>query len=125
MSKSYRVAILGATGAVGTELLELLESRNFPLAELKLLASPRSAGKTLRFKGEEIQIEAVSDRSLASLDIVLASAGGSISKTWASVAVEKGAVKNFFDDRDNQGTTEDSKSQKCPSKIKNFQFNIQ
>ncbi|MFM9159361.1 MAG: aspartate-semialdehyde dehydrogenase, partial [Dolichospermum sp.] len=48
MSKSYRVAILGATGAVGTELLELLESRNFPLADLKLLASPRSAGKTLK-----------------------------------------------------------------------------
>ena len=92
MSKSYRVAILGATGAVGTELLELLESRNFPLADLKLLASERSAGKTLRFKGEDIPVEAVSDRSLANLDIVLASAGGSISKTWANVAVEQGAV---------------------------------
>ncbi len=92
MSKSYRVAILGATGAVGTELLELLESRSFPLAELKLLASERSAGKTLRFQGENIPVEAVSDRSLAKLDIVLASAGGSISKTWAGVAVDKGAV---------------------------------
>ena len=92
MSKSYRVAILGATGAVGTELLELLESRNFPLAELKLLASERSAGKILRFKGEDIPVEAVSDRSLENIDIVLASAGCSISKTWAGVAVQKGAV---------------------------------
>ncbi|MFM5895983.1 MAG: aspartate-semialdehyde dehydrogenase, partial [Dolichospermum sp.] len=75
MSKSYRVAILGATGAVGTELLELLESRNFPLADLKLLASPRSAGKTLKFKGEDIPIQAVSDHVWENVDIVLASAG--------------------------------------------------
>ena len=92
MSKSYRVAILGATGAVGTELLELLESRNFPVAELKLLASARSVGRSLRFKGEDLPVELVSDRSLENLDLVLASAGGSTSKTWASVAVEKGAV---------------------------------
>ncbi|WP_353929102.1 aspartate-semialdehyde dehydrogenase [Okeanomitos corallinicola TIOX110] len=92
MSKSYRVAILGATGAVGTELLELLASRNFPIADLKLLASERSAGKTLNFKGENLVIESVSDRSFENVDIVLASAGGGTSKTWASVAVEKGAV---------------------------------
>jgi aspartate-semialdehyde dehydrogenase len=92
LSKSYRVAILGATGAVGTELLELLESRNFPVAELKLLASERSVGRKLRFKGEDIAIEAVSDRTLENIDIVLASAGGSTSKTWGPVAVQKGAV---------------------------------
>ncbi|ABA23212.1 aspartate semialdehyde dehydrogenase [Trichormus variabilis ATCC 29413] len=92
MSKTYRVAILGATGAVGTELLELLESRNFPVAELKLLASERSVGRSLPFKGENIIVEAVSDRALENVDIVLASAGGSTSKAWASVAVEKGAV---------------------------------
>ena len=92
MSKSYRVAILGATGAVGTELLELLASRNFPVAELKLLASERSVGRSLRFKGEDIPVELVSDRTLENVDLVLASAGGSTSKTWASVAVEKGAV---------------------------------
>ncbi|MDH6061169.1 aspartate-semialdehyde dehydrogenase [Chrysosporum bergii ANA360D] len=92
MSKSYRVAILGATGAVGTELLELLESRDFPVAELKLLASERSAGRLLRFKGEDLPVELVSDRSLENLDLVLASAGGSTSKTWVSVAVAKGAV---------------------------------
>ncbi|BAY69307.1 aspartate-semialdehyde dehydrogenase [Anabaena sp. FACHB-709] len=92
MSKTYRVAILGATGAVGTELLELLESRNFPVAELKLLASERSVGRSLPFQGENIIVEAVSDRAFENVDIVLASAGGSTSKAWASVAVEKGAV---------------------------------
>lgn len=92
MSNSYRVAILGATGAVGTELLELLENRDFPVAELKLLASPRSAGSFMPFKGENLQVEAVSDRSFDNVDIVLASAGGSISKVWAPKAVEAGAV---------------------------------
>ncbi|MGB3207369.1 MAG: aspartate-semialdehyde dehydrogenase [Crinalium sp.] len=92
MSNSYRVAILGATGAVGTELLELLDRRNFPLADLKLLASPRSAGKTLPFKGENLPIEAVGDRSFDQVDIVLASAGGSTSKAWADKIVDAGAV---------------------------------
>ncbi|MGH1392679.1 MAG: aspartate-semialdehyde dehydrogenase [Trichormus sp.] len=92
MSKLYRVAILGATGAVGTELLELLASRDFPVADLKLLASPKSVGRSLPFKGENIPVEAVSDRALENVDIVLASAGGSTSKAWAKVAVEKGAV---------------------------------
>ncbi|BAY63805.1 aspartate-semialdehyde dehydrogenase [Calothrix brevissima NIES-22] len=92
MSKSYNVAILGATGAVGTELLELLESRNFPVANLKLLASERSVGRTISFKGESLAIEAVSDRAFEGIDIVLASAGGSTSKTWAPKAVEQGAV---------------------------------
>jgi aspartate-semialdehyde dehydrogenase len=92
LTKTYRVAILGATGAVGTELLELLENRNFPIAELKLLASERSSGRTLRFKGEDIPVEPVSDRSFDNVDLVLASAGGSTSKTWAPVAVAAGAV---------------------------------
>ncbi|MGB3532272.1 MAG: aspartate-semialdehyde dehydrogenase [Microcoleaceae cyanobacterium] len=92
MSKSYRVAILGATGAVGTELLQLLESRNFPLADLKLLASPRSAGTTLSFKGESIAVEAVDRKAFSNIDLVLASAGGSTSQTWAPIAVEAGAV---------------------------------
>lgn len=92
MSKSYRVAILGATGAVGTELIELLDRRNFPLAELKLLASPRSAGKTLPFKGEQLEVEAVSEEAFKGIDLVLASAGGSTSKAWAAKAVAAGAV---------------------------------
>ncbi|QSJ15682.1 aspartate-semialdehyde dehydrogenase [Nostoc sp. UHCC 0702] len=92
MTKSYRVAILGATGAVGTELLELLEQRNFPVSDLKLLASEKSVGRTLRFQGENLPIESVSDRAFENIDLVLASAGGSTSKTWAGVAVKKGAV---------------------------------
>lgn len=92
MVHSCRVAILGATGAVGTELLALLEQRDFPLADLKLLASPRSAGRTLTFKGERLPIEAVADDSFKQIDLVLASAGASISKAWAAKAVASGAV---------------------------------
>ncbi|KJH69683.1 aspartate-semialdehyde dehydrogenase [Aliterella atlantica] len=92
MTKSYRVAILGATGAVGTELLELLDERNFPLSDLKLFASSRSAGKTMKFKGEDLLVEEVGDRSFANVDIVLASAGGSTSKALAPKAVASGAV---------------------------------
>ena len=92
MSSKINVAILGATGAVGTELLELLQDRNFPIANLKLLASPRSAGSTISFQGEELLVEAVSENSFKNIDLVLASAGGSTSKAWAATAVEKGAV---------------------------------
>lgn len=92
MAEKLRVAILGATGAVGTELIELLESRNFPIADLKLLASPRSAGATMTFKGENLIVEAVGEKSFENVDLVLASAGGSISKAWAKIIVEAGAV---------------------------------
>jgi aspartate-semialdehyde dehydrogenase len=89
---SLRVAILGATGAVGSELLELLESRRFPLSDLKLLASPLSAGQSLKFKGESITIEAVNENSFQDVDLVLASAGGSISRNWAERIVNSGAT---------------------------------
>ncbi|WP_319420053.1 aspartate-semialdehyde dehydrogenase [Pleurocapsa sp. FMAR1] len=92
MSKDLSVAILGATGAVGQELLELLAERKFPLKELKLLASPRSAGSKIVFNGQEITVEAVNEKSFEGVDIVLASAGGSTSKAWAKRAVEAGAV---------------------------------
>ncbi|HEY9625954.1 MAG TPA: aspartate-semialdehyde dehydrogenase [Coleofasciculaceae cyanobacterium] len=92
MPRPYRVAILGATGAVGTELLSILEQRNFPIAELKLLASPRSAGQRLKFSGEDLMVEALGDRAFKDIDLVLASAGGSVSKAWAARAVEAGAV---------------------------------
>ena len=92
MPQTYKVAILGATGAVGTELLELLDQRHFPLADLKLLASPRSAGQKLTFQGETLQIEAVDDDAFDGIDLVLASAGGSVSKAWAAKAVAAGAV---------------------------------
>jgi aspartate-semialdehyde dehydrogenase len=92
LSRKYNVAILGATGAVGTELLALLEERNFPLGKLKVLASERSAGKSIKFAGEDIIIEAVSESSFDGVDIVLASAGGSISKQWLPIATKAGAV---------------------------------
>ena len=92
MPDSYNVAILGATGAVGTELLQLLEDRSFPIKSLKLLASPRSAGKQILFKGKPITIEAVSEDGFKGIDIVLASAGGSTSKQWANAIVDAGAL---------------------------------
>ncbi len=92
MGRQQRVAILGATGAVGVELLKLLEERRFPVAELKLLASPRSAGTYLTFQGERIPVQPVSEASFRGLDLVLASAGAGVSKTWAKTIVEAGAV---------------------------------
>ncbi len=92
MSKDVNVAILGATGAVGQELLALLAERNFPIKELRLLASPRSAGSKIKFKDQEITVAAVSEQAFEGIDLVLASAGGSTSKTWASQAVAAGAV---------------------------------
>lgn len=92
MSKTYSVAILGATGAVGTELLALLEERKFPLGKLKVLASERSAGKVIEFAGDRLQIQAVNASSFDDVDIVLASAGGSISKEWLPIAAKSGSV---------------------------------
>ena len=92
MSEGINVAILGATGAVGQELLSLLETRSFPLKSLKLLASARSAGKQIKFGDREITVEAVDNNSFQGIDIVLASAGGSTSKAYAAKAVAAGAV---------------------------------
>lgn len=92
MSEKVNVAILGATGAVGQELLGLLTERQFPLKNLKLLASPRSAGSKIIFNNQELIVEAVEDNSFKDVDLVLASAGGSTSKEWAHKAVAAGAV---------------------------------
>ena len=89
---AMRVAIMGATGAVGTEFLKVLDDRNFPLASLTLLASARSAGKTLVFKGKELPVEELTENSFKGIDLVLASAGGGISKKYAPFAVAAGAV---------------------------------
>lgn len=86
-----RVAVVGATGAVGREILRVLEARNFPLSELRLYASPRSAGVRLPFRGEEIPVEPLPEGPLP-VDLVLASAGGSLSKALAPRWVEGGAV---------------------------------
>jgi len=86
------LAIVGATGAVGVEMLRVLERRNFPIASLRLLASPRSAGKKLLFRGDDIVVEALSADSFSGIDIALFSAGGGISKEYAPYAVKAGAV---------------------------------
>ena len=91
-NRPLKVAILGATGAVGQELLELLAERAFPVGELVVLASPRSAGQTLHWQGETHTIQAVSEAAFKDVDLVLASAGGSASKQWAPVAARAGAV---------------------------------
>jgi aspartate-semialdehyde dehydrogenase len=92
MSRQYHVAIVGATGAVGVEMLDVLERRNFPVGKLTLLASPRSAGRTLRFKGEDVPVQALGPDSFAGVEIALFSAGGGISKEFAPLAVQAGAV---------------------------------
>jgi aspartate-semialdehyde dehydrogenase len=86
------VAIVGATGAVGVELLNCLAARNFPLGGLKLLASARSAGKTLPFNGAELVIEELTEASFKGVDIALFSAGSGISRRFAPIAVRAGAV---------------------------------
>jgi aspartate-semialdehyde dehydrogenase len=88
----YRVGVLGATGLVGTTILELLASRGFPIAELRLLASERSAGKTIEFGSKVLTVQAVSDDSIQGLDLVLSSAGGSVSAEWTPKLVEAGAT---------------------------------
>lgn len=86
------VAIVGATGAVGVELLRCLENRRFPLRGLKLLASARSAGKTLRFKKQDIVVEELTETSFQEIDIALFSAGSGVSKHFAPLAVQAGAT---------------------------------
>ena len=90
--RPLRVAVLGATGAVGQELLALLEERRFPVAELRLLASPRSAGQEVSWQGERLTVQPVQAGCFSGVDLVLASAGGSVSRSWASEAVAAGAV---------------------------------
>jgi aspartate-semialdehyde dehydrogenase len=86
------VAIVGATGAVGVELIRCLEERRFPLSELRLFASARSAGKTMPFRGQQVAVRELKDDSFRGVDIALFSAGGSTSKRFAPLAVEQGAV---------------------------------
>jgi len=86
------VAIAGATGAVGQELLSILAERNFPLKSLKLLASARSAGRKIKFKDEDIIVQELKHDSFEGIDLVLSSAGGSISKEYMPSAVKAGAV---------------------------------
>lgn len=92
MSRSFNVAVVGATGAVGIEMLKTLEARRFPVKSIRLLASERSAGKELLFRDEIVKVEKLTAESFAGIDIALFSAGASRSREFASAAVAAGAV---------------------------------
>ena len=90
--KLYTIAILGATGAVGQEMMKILEERNFPVGKLVPLASARSAGKTLKFRGEEVAIQLACDEAFQGVDIVLGAAENDIAEKFAPAIVRAGAV---------------------------------
>ena len=90
--KTYTVAVLGATGAVGQEMMKILEERNFPVGKLIPLASARSAGKTLKFKGEDVVIQEACDTAFEGVDIVLGAAENDIAEKFAPAIVKAGAV---------------------------------
>ncbi len=92
MATSCRVAVCGATGAVGNQMIQCLEERDFPVSEIRLLASERSRGKKLRFRGEEVPVQVLDKGSFEGMDIALFSAGGGTSKKWAPQAWAEGAV---------------------------------
>jgi aspartate-semialdehyde dehydrogenase len=92
VKKNPTVAIVGATGAVGAEFIGCIERRNFPVGKLKALASARSAGKTVDFRGAKVAVEELTEASFEGVDIALFSAGASISRKFASAAVHAGAV---------------------------------
>src|SRR5205807_3919481 len=90
--KKYHIAVVGATGAVGTELLRVLERRSFPVASLRPIGSARSAGKTIRFHDDLITVEELTERSFDKIDIVFFSAGGENSRKWVPIARQGGAI---------------------------------
>jgi aspartate-semialdehyde dehydrogenase len=90
--KAFRIAVVGATGAVGNEMIKILEERNFPVGEIKLLASERSLGKSLEYKGKSIPVEVLKEDSFTGVQIGLFSAGGSISEKFAPLAAQAGCV---------------------------------
>ncbi|MFW6216586.1 MAG: aspartate-semialdehyde dehydrogenase [Desulfohalobiaceae bacterium] len=92
MAEDIHLAVAGCTGAVGREMLKILEERDFPLSRLKLLASSKSAGKTLSFKGEELKVEELTENSFQDVQLALFSAGGGTSKEYAPIAAKSGCV---------------------------------
>jgi len=90
--KNYTVAIAGATGAVGSEMIKILQERNFPVDSVRMLASKRSVGKRLSFRGEDVAVEELTKESFAGIDIALFSAGGGRSLEFAPAAAKAGAV---------------------------------
>ncbi len=92
MKRNPHVAVVGATGAVGVEMIETLEKRHFPVGELTLLASARSVGKTLKFRGQTVTVKELTAASFAGIDIALFSAGGGISREFAPIAAQAGCT---------------------------------
>src|SRR6266403_4703821 len=92
MTKSYHTAIVGATGAVGAELLRVLERRNFPVASLRTISSARSIGKSVRFHDDLIPVQELVEHSFDNIDIAFFSAGGEVSRKFVPVAWRAGAV---------------------------------
>ena len=92
MNRNPHVAVVGATGAVGIEMIKTLEQRAFPVGKLTLLASARSVGKRLKFRGQEITVQELTKDSFSGIDIALFSAGGGISKEFAPIAAKAGCV---------------------------------
>jgi aspartate-semialdehyde dehydrogenase len=92
MDKSYRIALVGATGLVGREMIKGLEERGFPIEELLLLASERSAGENIEFRGKRHRVHAIAMEHFAHIDIAIMSAGSSVSEEWAPIATSQGAV---------------------------------
>ncbi|MCM8826924.1 MAG: aspartate-semialdehyde dehydrogenase, partial [Candidatus Omnitrophica bacterium] len=92
MAKEYNIAIMGATGAVGEIMRDILEERKFPVKDIKFLASERSKGKKMKFKGREFEIEVLSPQSFKGIDIVLASAGASVSKEYVKHIMDAKAL---------------------------------
>ena len=90
--KQFKVGILGATGAVGREMMKILEERKFPVAELRPIASARSAGTKLPFNGGEVEVVAAADSAFEGLDLVLGAAENDIAKRYAPAIVKAGAV---------------------------------
>ncbi len=92
MAREFNVAVAGATGAVGSQMIQCLEERRFPVKQLKPLASERSLGKTVTFRGQEIPVEVLGENSFQGIDIALFSAGASTSLKYAPIAAASGAV---------------------------------
>jgi len=90
--KGYHIAVVGATGAAGTELLRVLELRNFPVASLRLIGSKRSVGKSVRFREEPITVQKLGDRSFDKIDIAFFSAGGDVSRNYVPIACQSDAI---------------------------------
>src|SRR5881396_591482 len=90
--KAYHIAVVGATGAVGQELLRVLERRNFPVASLRAISSARSAGKSVRFRDEPVSVQQLNEDSFEKIDVAFFSAGGEISRKYVAIACQADAI---------------------------------